>query len=170
MTDPQQATIPTWKVTVALAIAYLIVGRLALLLALPPGYASPIWPAAGLALAAVYLWGWRVWPGIWIGSVLANAPIDIDFTNINDVLGALWIPFVLGLGPPTQAVVGALTLRRVLGSNNQLDSLGDVAVFFAIAGPLSCLISTTLGNTTLLMANAIEPASPKESRKVTAKP
>ena len=40
-------------------------------------FASPsvtaIWPPTGIALAAVLLWGYRVWPGVALGALLANA-------------------------------------------------------------------------------------------------
>src|SRR5512145_1325766 len=56
----------------ALAIGYFGTGILGLLLAVPPGYASPVWPASGIALAGLLLWDSRVWPGIWIGSFFVN--------------------------------------------------------------------------------------------------
>jgi len=37
----------------AMAAAYYVVGRLGLLLAIPPGYATAVWPASGIALAGV---------------------------------------------------------------------------------------------------------------------
>ena len=40
-----------------LAVAYAMLGRLSLLLAIPPGYATAIWPPAGLALAGVLVGG-----------------------------------------------------------------------------------------------------------------
>jgi len=52
--------------------AYWATGRLALLLAIPPGYATPIWPPAGIALAAFLVYGTRVWPGVVLGSLLVN--------------------------------------------------------------------------------------------------
>ena len=39
--------------TIGLAAAYFVAGKLALLLAIPPGYASPVWPSAGIALAGL---------------------------------------------------------------------------------------------------------------------
>ena len=39
-------------VTIAVALAYFAVGKLALLLAIPPCYATAVWPSAGIALAA----------------------------------------------------------------------------------------------------------------------
>src|SRR5271166_1557975 len=40
-----------------LTAAYAISGKLGLLLAVPPGYASPIFPPAGIAVAAVLIAG-----------------------------------------------------------------------------------------------------------------
>ena len=49
---------------VLLALAYLILGRLSLLLAIPPGYAMAIYPPAGLAVAAVLIGGYRLATGV----------------------------------------------------------------------------------------------------------
>src|SRR5882724_7099781 len=43
----------------ATAAIYFVAGRLALLLAIPPGYATAGWPAAGLALGCILLFGNR---------------------------------------------------------------------------------------------------------------
>ena len=55
-----------------LAAAYWAAARFTLPLAIPPGYASPIWPAAGVALAGLLMLGARAWPGVWLGSLIAN--------------------------------------------------------------------------------------------------
>ncbi|MBV5344651.1 MAG: hypothetical protein JZU63_03490, partial [Rhodoferax sp.] len=41
------------------ALAYIMLGAAGLTMAIPPGYASPVFPAAGLALACVLLFGRR---------------------------------------------------------------------------------------------------------------
>ncbi|MDH5185322.1 MAG: hypothetical protein OEX12_15700, partial [Gammaproteobacteria bacterium] len=43
-----------------LCIAYTLVGRLSLMLAIPPGYATAIFPPAGIAIAALLIWGNRL--------------------------------------------------------------------------------------------------------------
>ena len=58
------------------AIAYALTGWLARLLAIPPGYASPLFPAAGIALAAVLVYGRVAWAGVFIGSAITNADMD----------------------------------------------------------------------------------------------
>jgi integral membrane sensor domain MASE1 len=52
------------------ALAYFAAARMSLVLAIPPGYATAVWPPSGIALAAALLLGNRVWPGIWIGAAL----------------------------------------------------------------------------------------------------
>ena len=54
------------------AVAYYASGRLGLLLAIPPGYATAVWPASGIALAAAVLAGPRVLPGVALGSFALN--------------------------------------------------------------------------------------------------
>src|SRR5215468_3846376 len=56
----------------AIGAAYYGLGKLALLLAIPPGYASAVWPSAGLALAGMLAFQYRVWPGIFAGHFFVN--------------------------------------------------------------------------------------------------
>src|SRR5438045_3699052 len=54
------------------AALYFATGKLGLMMAMPPGLATPVWPPSGLALAAAAYWGPSVWPGIAAGSWLLN--------------------------------------------------------------------------------------------------
>ncbi|MDH5642319.1 MAG: hypothetical protein OEY28_13605, partial [Nitrospira sp.] len=54
------------------AVAYVVTGKLGLLLAILPGYASGLFPPAGVALAAAYLWGWSTLPWIALGALTLN--------------------------------------------------------------------------------------------------
>ena len=58
-----------------LAAAYFAAAKASLMLAIPPGYATAVWPPSGIALAALLLFGNRVWPGIWLGAALANLTV-----------------------------------------------------------------------------------------------
>src|SRR5580704_10599390 len=55
-----------------LALAYVITGRLGLLLAVPPGYATAIFPPAGVAMAAALIGGRMTLPWIFAGSCALN--------------------------------------------------------------------------------------------------
>jgi PAS domain S-box-containing protein len=138
-----------------IAAAYGATGRLALLLAIPPGYATAIWPPAGLAFAAILLCGARVWPGIVLGSFLVNVWTAFDPTTLVSLLTSLALPTSLGLGTALQALVGVWLVRHVVGFPTALDQGRHVAVCLALGGPVSCLIGATWGVTSLLASGRI---------------
>jgi PAS domain S-box-containing protein len=59
------------------------------------------------------------------------------------------------MGAAVQAMTGAFLVRRFVGFPNPLDEERDVLKFMALAGPLSCLVSATIGVTSLLLAGAV---------------
>jgi signal transduction histidine kinase/integral membrane sensor domain MASE1 len=138
-----------------LAAAYYILGRLALLLAIPPGYATAIWPAAGVALAGVLLFGYRVWPGIVLGSFWVNVWTSLDATTAVAVLKSISLATSIGLGAALQALVGAFLVHRCVGFPNALEREHAIAKFLTLGGPLSCLVSATVGITTLLFGGIV---------------
>ena len=96
----------------AMAAAYYVVGRLGLLLAIPPGYATAVWPASGIALAGTLLFGYRVWPGILLGSFLINLRTSLDTTSTASILNSTALAASIGMGASLQAIVGAFLIRR----------------------------------------------------------
>ena len=56
-----------------LALVYLLAAKLGLTLAFQHPSASAVWPPTGIALAALVLFGRRLWPGIFLGAFVANA-------------------------------------------------------------------------------------------------
>jgi hypothetical protein len=56
----------------ALPLAYIVSGRLRLLLAAPPGYATPVFLPAGIAVTATFVAGATALPGTFLGSFLLN--------------------------------------------------------------------------------------------------
>jgi hypothetical protein len=70
------------------ALTYLLAGRLALLLAIPPGFASAILPPVGIALAAVLIWGYPLLLGVFIGSTLLNLSIGGPLSGLGLLLAS----------------------------------------------------------------------------------
>ena len=124
------------------AAAYWLTGRLGLLLAIPPGYATAVWPPSGIALAAVLLGGVRVAPGIWLGSFLIN--ITTAFSPEAMVLSML-VPALIALGAALQAVAGAWLIRRGGYEINLLASGSGVMQLLMLGGPVACLLNATIG-------------------------
>ena len=135
----------------ALFALILTSGILALKLAVPPGYASPIWPPAGIALAALMLWGRRMLPAIWLGSLTLNLWLSYVAGNIpssSETLAAA----LIATGSTLQAIVAVWLSRTWLKSAlPKLDTPHNILKFLGLAGILSCLIAPTIGVTALML-------------------
>ncbi len=142
-----------------LTTLYFMTGKLGLLLAVPPGYATAVWPPSGFALAGILVFGNRYWPSIWLGSFLVNISLSLDPSNLATIFGTSRPAFIIGLGAALQAVVGASLIRAVLGYPLALVKENDVFKFLFLAGPLSCLTNATWGILTLVGTGAIKPES-----------
>jgi diguanylate cyclase (GGDEF)-like protein len=138
-----------------LAGVYFVVGRLALLLAIPPGYATAIWPAAGLALAGTLLLGGRVWPGIFLGSFLVNVGTSFDASSASALSRSLLLPGMIAAGASLQAVVGARLVRRFTSTPTVLGTEANVLRLLALGGPVSCLVNAAVGVASLAVMGSI---------------
>lgn len=125
-----------------LTVAYVISGMLGLSLALPPGYASAIFPPAGIAIAAVLIGGRGVLPWIFLGSLVLNIWTGYSATQRLDTL-CLVSASLIATASLLQAAVGGAWLRRLIGYPATLDNGPDLLRFFA-ATPVICLVSATL--------------------------
>src|SRR5438876_490160 len=94
-----------------LALAYLVTGKLALMLALPPGYASAIFPPAGIALAALTSRGARLIPGVGLGAFALNALTGI-VPGAGLSTATLLAAVIVMVGSSLQAWCGSRLLRR----------------------------------------------------------
>ena len=145
-----------WPATFALtAIGYLLAGWAALTLAMPPGYASPLYPAAGVALAGVLLGGWRIVPAVLIGSFAVNLSLGLQRASFDAAM--LLLPAIVGLGAAAQALVGAALVSRFTRRPLTLSEPRDV-VAFLVAGAVSCCIGTGVGHAALWLTHKV-PAS-----------
>lgn len=117
---------------VALAAVYFAAAKLALLLAIPPGYATAVWPPSGIALAAVLLFGNRLWPGIWLGAALVNLTVQ----------ASLPAAVLIGTGNTLEALAGAALIRRFVGLPRVFATGEDVLKFVAIAALCSTVAAT----------------------------
>lgn len=128
-----------------LAAAYWLTGKLGQLVAIPPGYATVIWPPGGIMLAALLMYGRRVWPGVLLGAFLLN--LTNGDLALADMLRshALLLATCISAGQTLQVVLACEVITRRFGRPIRLASYQDVLRLLAIAGPLACLVSPTAG-------------------------
>src|SRR3984893_18845043 len=126
----------------SLTIGYVASGKLALLLAVPPGYASPIFPPAGIAIAAILIGGSATLPWSFLGSFLLNVWIGYSAGHRFDEISVA-AAIVIAAASVAQAAVGGSVLRRVAGYPTRLDNGRELARFLLLS-PTFCLTSATL--------------------------
>ncbi|QDX80310.1 hypothetical protein B9N43_02935 [Denitratisoma sp. DHT3] len=137
---------PAWRDMVSrgalVSIAYVLTGKLALLLAIPPGYASAIFPPAGLAIAAVYMWGRSLLVWVLLGSALLNLWAGMGPAGAITGVGAM-AAAIIAIASALQASLGGWLLRRMIGYPSSFDQIRELLSFMLLT-PAVCLVSATL--------------------------
>jgi len=129
---------------IAVAAAYFAAARLGLSLAFVAEQVTVVWPASGLALAVLLLFGYRFWPGIALGAFLVNWTTSTTHEPPAVALG-------IAAGNTLEAVLGAWLLRRGGRFGSSLQRLRDVLALMTFAVGLSTTVSATVGVTSLCL-------------------
>lgn len=150
---PRRAPGPLGRGIEVLLVAalYGAAGRLGMLAALPPGNVTPIWPSSGIALAAILLRGPGLWPGIWLGSLGVNTWVFLHNSD-DPFLPALLTAACMGIGATLQALLGAALLGRHVPSMRPFHTAQGVIRFVVLCGVLGCVVSPTIGTTSMCLA------------------
>src|SRR5438874_2809587 len=122
------------------AIIYVIAGKIGLHLASLHASASPVWPPAGIALAAILLLGYRAWLAVFVGAFLVN------LTTAGDIITSV----AIASGNTLEAVAGAWLVNRFVGGKNVFDRPQGVFKF-ALAATVSAVVSPAFGVTSLAL-------------------
>src|SRR5947208_9584945 len=129
----------------AIAVLYILAARGGLQLDAVSGFATLVWPPTGIALATLLLGGYRLWPGIFVGALIAN----------------VWTgaPIVVALGIATgntlEALLGSYALKRLPGFRLSLDRVMDAVALIVLAAGLSTLVSASVGVTSLHLGGIV---------------
>ena len=140
-----------------LIAAYVAAGRLGLLLAVPPGYATAIFPPAGIGAAAMIIGGPAALPAVFIGSLLLNVWIGYGLAGADFALAVEAAAAIAAASTLQAAIVGGV-LRRAVGYPMALDTGHDVLRFLTLP-PLCCATSATLSVAALWALGSIGDAA-----------
>ena len=124
---------------VILAGVYFAAGKVGLGLAVVNPSVTAVWPPTGIALAALLVLGYRVWPGILLGAFLVNV------TTTGVVATSVGIAF----GNTLEGLVGAYLVNRFAAGRNAFDRAQDVLRFAVFAGVVVTTVGATVGVTSL---------------------
>ena len=127
-----------------LALVYFIAGRIGLSLDPVGGFATVVWPPAGIALAALLLYGSKLWPGVFIGALLVN------ISSGAPALAAI----AMAAGNTLEAVAATLFLRKLTSFYVGLATVRDVLAL-VLAAAASTVIAASIGVFALGATNTI---------------
>ena len=131
-------------IPLVVAIAYLVGAKLGFTMAFATKQVTAVWPPTGIALAALLIWGYRAWPGIWIGAFVSNA-ISAE---------PLWTAALVATGNTLAPVFGCWLLRR-FEFDNALDRARDVVLLALLGAGIAMTVSATNGVTALALARIV---------------
>jgi diguanylate cyclase (GGDEF)-like protein len=124
-----------------LALLYFATGKFGLTMAIVHPSATAVWPAAGIALAALLIYGVELWPGIFIAAFLVNYTTQ----------GSLFVCLGIAAGNTLEAVAATYLVNRFAGGRSGAYHARSVLKFAILAGMLSTAIAATIGTSSLAL-------------------
>ncbi len=137
-----------WFRLVLLAAGYFCLAWLGLRFATINGNVTTLWPASGLALAALLQYGWKLFPGVFIGAFAAGIYAG----------DALWLSAGIALGNMLEPMAALWLLHRT-GFSLKLEKLRDLYLLLGLGGLLAPLVSVVFGVGSLRLAGFVDDAS-----------
>jgi len=122
------------------AIAYVLAGKLAISIPGVNNLASSVWPPAGIAQAALLIFGKRIWTAIISGAFLLHIVVQYPFPHA----------LAVACGATLQAVAAVTMLKRV-GFHPNLDRLIDVIKLVFFGAFIATQINCTIGSLSLCL-------------------
>ena len=139
----KRSLLPPIGLGLLVAIVYFAGAELGLSLATLHTNVTPVWPPTGIAIAALLIFGRRVWPGVFIGALAANLPTSI---SVGAAIG-------IATGNTLEAVLAWYLLQRSKRWGKTFDSVGDVMIFVVFAAVLAPLVGATIGSLSLCLGD-----------------
>ncbi len=126
---------------VVIAVVYYSTGELGRFLASTSNNVTPVWPPDGFALAALLILGYRVWPGVLIGSFFADIWAVLDNTNANSVTISILTASMIAGGTTSSAIISNFLLHKFVGSHHLFDRPQNVFKFIVVGGMIGPIVS-----------------------------
>jgi signal transduction histidine kinase len=142
----------------ALLAAVFVSGRLALVAANPSGFASAVWPPAGLAMAALLHYGARAWIVPLAGSLAINLTTLLP-SLLRAPGEALGLVLAVAIGSTLATVAGAMGIRRTTGTPVHLIGTREILAFTLWGGVITPALAALSGATCLLVTGRIQDAA-----------
>ncbi|MES2590566.1 MAG: PAS domain S-box protein [Bacteroidota bacterium] len=143
-----------WKLGLILTLAfvYYVFASAGLLLSYNNTNVSPVWPVSGIALAATFLFGYRIWPGIFIGAFFVN--FIFLKGQLNSSSQEVWVSIFISVASTLEAVLGVYLLRKIQLDIYKLEKIKYIFQFLSVVFVM-CLTSSIIGSLTVCLSKMV---------------
>src|SRR5262249_48045548 len=146
--DPRPRSVLSWiLLNLVVVLAYSIAGLVVVLFGIGPAKISPIFPPAGIAVAATLIWGPRVLPAVFAGQFLNGFPLlEQPQTTVSmyDLANT-----GTGIGSTLEALIAVSLLRRFAGTWHPFDRARHVVVFLLGSCLAAAIVCGAIGTFSL---------------------
>ncbi len=136
-----------------LTVVYFLSGKLGLMLAFFNPSATPVWPPTGIAIAALLISGYKVWPAVLAGAFLVNAT----------TAGGIPTSVGIAIGNTLEGLVAVYLIKRFTATTNPFLRTSDIFKYVVLAGIFSTALSATIGIATLFLGGLVTRADLSET-------
>lgn len=151
----QRSQARTLLITVIIACAYFIAGKAGSFFSIPPGFASAIWPAAGIGLASALIYGrLPAFCGVYLGAFCVNTLNILEYTGPFSI-NSLVLPSFMALGASLQVLAGSFLLNLLISFPIRFVAQKEIFLFLIIAGPISCLVSASIATSAFIWTETV---------------
>jgi PAS domain S-box-containing protein len=147
MKNTNSITAQNWRwyiLLILIALSYYATAKLGLTFAFDGTNASPVWLPSGIALAAILLAGYRVWPTIFIAAFLANLQVltvsELSFSSV------FLLSILTATGNTMEALVGSWLILRFSNHPNPLETMKGTTLFIFFGALFAPLIASLVGS------------------------
>ena len=134
------------------AAIYFATAKLGLMLATLPGNVSAVWPPSGINLAVLLLLGYKVWPGIALGSLISVLEDLLKMQPPLSGITCIAIASCFAIGNSLETLSATFLTRKWCGTSIPLYRAEDVLKFVAVEGLISRPLCATICVTTLCIS------------------
>ncbi|MYM80949.1 response regulator [Duganella sp. FT50W] len=142
---------------VLLTLCYAMTAHASLMLAFAHTNATPVWPPSGIAFAALLVMGYRAWPAIFAGALIAN----LTTFHANGVTldgSAIIASLCIAFGNVLEALSGVWLVRRYFDVKGPIGQQQNVYKFAVVAMAM-CAVGAGIGSTTMVLSGLAPQAA-----------
>ncbi|MDZ4670022.1 MAG: MASE1 domain-containing protein [Phototrophicales bacterium] len=121
---------------------------------IPPGNATAIFAPSGIAFVAIFFFGYKVAPGVFLGSFIGNNNLYLP----NFTLIGFGVALAIGIGASMEGSLGVYLLKKFGTREHPFEQVRSIWVFILLSALTSCLVNATIGSSALVIGGFAPPA------------